>query len=58
MADIQEQLYSEVKPAIDGANFIIKHTRDKNDYNEVGVPGQAAAQSRQEGLGQSPAAGC
>uniref|UniRef100_A0A8C3HS86 Cholinergic receptor nicotinic delta subunit n=1 Tax=Chrysemys picta bellii TaxID=8478 RepID=A0A8C3HS86_CHRPI len=27
-------LYSEVKPAIDGANFIIKHTRDKNDYNE------------------------
>ncbi|CAM5137787.1 unnamed protein product [Eretmochelys imbricata] len=34
MADIQEQLYSEVKPAIDGANFIIKHTRDKNDYNE------------------------
>uniref|UniRef100_A0A8C8VKN7 Cholinergic receptor nicotinic delta subunit n=1 Tax=Pelusios castaneus TaxID=367368 RepID=A0A8C8VKN7_9SAUR len=34
MADMQEQLYSEVKPAINGANFIIKHTRDKNDYNE------------------------
>uniref|UniRef100_A0A8C8S8I6 Cholinergic receptor nicotinic delta subunit n=1 Tax=Pelusios castaneus TaxID=367368 RepID=A0A8C8S8I6_9SAUR len=33
-ADMQEQLYSEVKPAINGANFIIKHTRDKNDYNE------------------------
>uniref|UniRef100_A0A8C3SMW0 Cholinergic receptor nicotinic delta subunit n=1 Tax=Chelydra serpentina TaxID=8475 RepID=A0A8C3SMW0_CHESE len=30
----QELLYSEVKPAVDGANFIIKHTRDKNEYNE------------------------
>ncbi|XP_067417141.1 acetylcholine receptor subunit delta isoform X2 [Emydura macquarii macquarii] len=34
MADVQEQLYSEVKPAIDGANFIIKPTREKNDYTE------------------------
>uniref|UniRef100_A0A8C4YNF3 Cholinergic receptor nicotinic delta subunit n=1 Tax=Gopherus evgoodei TaxID=1825980 RepID=A0A8C4YNF3_9SAUR len=34
MADVQDLLYSEVKPAIDGANFIIKHTQDKNDYNE------------------------
>nr|XP_033815039.1 acetylcholine receptor subunit delta [Geotrypetes seraphini] len=32
--DIQEQLYNEIKPAIDGTNFIIKHMRDKNDYNE------------------------
>ncbi|XP_053246790.1 acetylcholine receptor subunit delta [Podarcis raffonei] len=30
----QEQLYNEIKPAITGANFIVKHTRDKNDYNE------------------------
>ncbi|XP_068137369.1 acetylcholine receptor subunit delta isoform X2 [Hyperolius riggenbachi] len=32
--NINDQLYSEIKPAIDGANFIIKHTREKNDYNE------------------------
>ncbi|XP_060098805.1 acetylcholine receptor subunit delta-like [Heteronotia binoei] len=31
---VQEQLYNEIKPAIAGANFIVKHTRDKNDYNE------------------------
>ncbi|KAM4695004.1 acetylcholine receptor subunit delta [Discoglossus pictus] len=30
----QDQLYEEIKPAIDGANFIVKHMRDKNDYNE------------------------
>ncbi|NP_001095267.1 acetylcholine receptor subunit delta precursor [Xenopus laevis] len=30
----QDQLYGEIKPAIDGANFIVKHIRDKNDYNE------------------------
>ncbi|XP_069583129.1 acetylcholine receptor subunit delta [Ranitomeya imitator] len=29
-----DQLYGEIKPAIDGANFIVKHMRDKNDYNE------------------------
>ncbi|XP_073531350.1 acetylcholine receptor subunit delta isoform X4 [Phyllobates terribilis] len=29
-----DQLYGEMKPAIDGANFIVKHMRDKNDYNE------------------------
>ncbi|MEE6508920.1 hypothetical protein FKM82_023418 [Ascaphus truei] len=23
-----------MKPAIDGANFIVKYMRDKNDYNE------------------------
>ncbi|XP_075427091.1 acetylcholine receptor subunit delta isoform X2 [Ascaphus truei] len=30
-----DQLYGEMKPAIDGANFIVKYMRDKNDYNEV-----------------------
>ncbi|KAM4772340.1 acetylcholine receptor subunit delta [Rhinophrynus dorsalis] len=30
----QDQLYGEIKPAIDGANFIVKHMRDKNDYSE------------------------
>ncbi|XP_061493513.1 acetylcholine receptor subunit delta isoform X2 [Rhineura floridana] len=30
----QEQLYNEIKPAVTGANFIVKHMRDKNDYNE------------------------
>ncbi|XP_053316341.1 acetylcholine receptor subunit delta-like [Spea bombifrons] len=30
----QDQLYGEIKPAIDGANFIVKHMKDKNDYNE------------------------
>uniref|UniRef100_A0A665UUP0 Cholinergic receptor, nicotinic, delta (muscle) n=1 Tax=Echeneis naucrates TaxID=173247 RepID=A0A665UUP0_ECHNA len=29
-----DQLYSEIKPAVDGANYIIKHMRNKNDYNE------------------------
>ncbi|XP_029002832.1 acetylcholine receptor subunit delta isoform X2 [Betta splendens] len=31
---VTEQLYSEIKPAVDGANYIIKHMRNKNDYNE------------------------
>ncbi|XP_040287019.1 acetylcholine receptor subunit delta [Bufo bufo] len=30
----QDQLYGEIKPAIDGANFIVKHMREKNAYNE------------------------
>ncbi|KAG8445044.1 hypothetical protein GDO86_009982 [Hymenochirus boettgeri] len=30
----QDQLYGEIKPAIEGANFIVKHMKDKNDYNE------------------------
>ncbi|XP_062987492.1 acetylcholine receptor subunit delta [Elgaria multicarinata webbii] len=34
MDSTQEQLYNEIKPAVAGANFIVKHTRDKNDYNE------------------------
>ncbi|XP_070708847.1 acetylcholine receptor subunit delta [Pempheris klunzingeri] len=32
--DMTDQLYSEIKPAVDGANYIIKHMRNKNDYNE------------------------
>nr|DBA26292.1 TPA: hypothetical protein GDO54_010573 [Pyxicephalus adspersus] len=32
--NLQDQLYDEIKPAIDGANFIVKHMREKNDYNE------------------------
>nr|XP_020474526.1 acetylcholine receptor subunit delta [Monopterus albus] len=31
---VTEQLYAEIRPAVDGANYIIKHMRDKNDYNE------------------------
>uniref|UniRef100_A0ACB8FBC8 Uncharacterized protein n=2 Tax=Sphaerodactylus townsendi TaxID=933632 RepID=A0ACB8FBC8_9SAUR len=34
VGSMEEQLYNEIKPAIAGANFIVKHTRDKNDYNE------------------------
>lgn len=30
-----DQLYGEMKPAVDGANYIVQHMRDKNDYNEV-----------------------
>ncbi|KAG9330298.1 hypothetical protein JZ751_025777 [Albula glossodonta] len=29
-----EQLYAEMKPAVEGANYIVKHMRDKNDYSE------------------------
>lgn len=45
MGDTQEQLYGEVQPAIDGANFIVEYTREKNAYNEVGgaAGGQGAA---------------
>ncbi|KAG7523959.1 acetylcholine receptor subunit delta [Solea senegalensis] len=32
--DLTDQLYAEIKPAVDGANYIIKHMRNKNDYNE------------------------
>ncbi|CAJ1081733.1 acetylcholine receptor subunit delta [Xyrichtys novacula] len=31
---VTDQLYGEIKPAVDGANYIIKHMRNKNDYNE------------------------
>ncbi|NXY79922.1 ACHD protein, partial [Glareola pratincola] len=30
----EEQLYEHIKPVIDGANFIVKHMREKNSYNE------------------------
>ncbi|XP_053566268.1 acetylcholine receptor subunit delta isoform X2 [Bombina bombina] len=33
----QDQFYGEIKPGIEGANFIIKHMRDKNDYNESSI---------------------
>lgn len=31
----QQELFSELKPAVDGANFIVNHMKDQNDYNEV-----------------------
>ncbi|XP_049912948.1 acetylcholine receptor subunit delta isoform X1 [Epinephelus moara] len=31
---VTDQLFAEIKPALDGANYIIKHMRNKNDYNE------------------------
>ncbi|XP_022424037.1 acetylcholine receptor subunit delta isoform X2 [Delphinapterus leucas] len=30
----QQELFSELKPAVDGANFIINHMKDQNNYNE------------------------
>uniref|UniRef100_A0A8C6QW55 Cholinergic receptor, nicotinic, delta polypeptide n=1 Tax=Nannospalax galili TaxID=1026970 RepID=A0A8C6QW55_NANGA len=30
----QQELFSELKPAVDGANFIVNHMRDQNSYNE------------------------
>ncbi|XP_036414238.1 acetylcholine receptor subunit delta [Colossoma macropomum] len=32
--EVNEQLYSEMKPAVEGANYIVKHMHNKNDYNE------------------------
>lgn len=31
----QQELFSELKPAVDGANFIVNHVRDQNNYSEV-----------------------
>lgn len=31
----QHDLFSELKPAVEGANFIVSHMRDQNNYNEV-----------------------
>nr|XP_036276502.1 acetylcholine receptor subunit delta isoform X2 [Pipistrellus kuhlii] len=31
----QHDLFSELKPAVEGANFIVNHMRDQNNYNEV-----------------------
>ncbi|XP_008050294.1 acetylcholine receptor subunit delta isoform X2 [Carlito syrichta] len=30
----QQELLSELKPAVDGANFIVNHMKDQNNYNE------------------------
>nr|XP_004662306.1 acetylcholine receptor subunit delta [Jaculus jaculus] len=30
----QQELFNEMKPAVDGANFIVSHMRDQNNYNE------------------------
>uniref|UniRef100_F7DIC7 Cholinergic receptor nicotinic delta subunit n=1 Tax=Monodelphis domestica TaxID=13616 RepID=F7DIC7_MONDO len=30
----QQELFNEIKPAVDGANFIVTHMRDQNNYNE------------------------
>lgn len=32
---VQQELFNEIKPAVDGANFIVNHMRDQNSYNEV-----------------------
>lgn len=32
---VQQELFNELKPAVDGANFIVSHMRDQNNYNEV-----------------------
>ncbi|XP_060690091.1 acetylcholine receptor subunit delta [Hemiscyllium ocellatum] len=32
--NIPDQLYAELKSGIDGANFIVKHIKEKNDYDE------------------------
>ncbi|KAG9283427.1 acetylcholine receptor subunit delta isoform X1 [Astyanax mexicanus] len=32
--EVNEQLYNEMKPAVEGANYIVKHMHNKNDYNE------------------------
>ncbi|KAM9331925.1 acetylcholine receptor subunit delta-like isoform 2-T2 [Pholidichthys leucotaenia] len=32
---VMDQLYGEIKPAVDGANYIITHMHNKNDYNET-----------------------
>nr|XP_027797750.1 acetylcholine receptor subunit delta isoform X5 [Marmota flaviventris] len=30
----QQELFSELKPAVEGANFIVNHMKDQNSYNE------------------------
>uniref|UniRef100_A0A8C4FHN0 Acetylcholine receptor subunit delta n=1 Tax=Catagonus wagneri TaxID=51154 RepID=A0A8C4FHN0_9CETA len=30
----QQDLFSELKPAVDGANFIVNHMKDQNNYND------------------------
>uniref|UniRef100_A0A3B3HHP4 Cholinergic receptor, nicotinic, delta (muscle) n=1 Tax=Oryzias latipes TaxID=8090 RepID=A0A3B3HHP4_ORYLA len=41
---VTDQLYAEIKPALDGANYIIRHRRNKNDYNEVRQGGRLRQQ--------------
>lgn len=43
--NVQEQLYHEIKPAVAGANYIVQHMREKNDYNEVGGAGFPGSRS-------------
>ncbi|XP_021102744.1 acetylcholine receptor subunit delta isoform X3 [Heterocephalus glaber] len=31
---VQQELFNELKLAVDGANFIVNHMRDQNNYNE------------------------
>ncbi|XP_053468016.1 acetylcholine receptor subunit delta [Ictalurus furcatus] len=33
-SELTDQLYNELKPAVEGANYIVKHMHKKNDYNE------------------------
>lgn len=47
--EVTEQLYSEMKPGVDGANYIVKHMHDKNDYNEVR---QEGGDGEKEGVGE------
>lgn len=35
----KEQLFEHIKPIVDDANFIVKHMREENSYNEVGATG-------------------
>ncbi|XP_005395434.1 PREDICTED: acetylcholine receptor subunit delta isoform X3 [Chinchilla lanigera] len=30
----QQELFNELKPAVDGANFIVNHMKDQNNYND------------------------
>lgn len=34
-AGSEQDLFNELKPAVEGANFIINHMKDQNNYNEV-----------------------
>lgn len=32
---VSKQLYGEIRPAVDGATYIVKHMHDKSDYKQV-----------------------
>lgn len=38
-AGSEQDLFNELKPAVEGANFIINHMKDQNNYNEVSSQG-------------------